>query len=51
LISESLEKGLARESTEETIPVLRQHKERVFIEVIANEVSIPSIGFSTMNEE
>jgi hypothetical protein len=35
LISEGLEEGLARESAEETIPVLRQHKERVFIEVIA----------------
>jgi len=35
LISEGLEECLARESAEETIPILGQYEERVFIEVIA----------------
>jgi hypothetical protein len=51
LISEGLEEGLARESAIETKPVLGQHKERIFIEVIAYEVSISPVGFSSMNEE
>jgi hypothetical protein len=42
---------LSREGRVESEPVLREHKEYVFVEVIAHEISVSSVCLATMNEQ